>query len=159
VINLQTNFGGGKTHSMLALWHLAGGMAQHEFPQDVQDLLNQNGYSKIKTSIQRVALVGNHLAPSGDIKLDGTRVNTLWGELAWQLSGAEAYELVSEADRTRTAPGQALHDLLALYTPAALEALVHLQNVVRRVADQWRPASSDEATQPGRPGDRETAAG
>ena len=25
VVNLQTNFGGGKTHSMLALWHLLSG--------------------------------------------------------------------------------------------------------------------------------------
>jgi predicted AAA+ superfamily ATPase len=39
VINLQTNFGGGKTHSMLALWHLAGGQPLTAFDQDVQELL------------------------------------------------------------------------------------------------------------------------
>lgn len=32
VINLQTNFGGGKTHSMLALWHLASGTQRAEYP-------------------------------------------------------------------------------------------------------------------------------
>jgi hypothetical protein len=49
------------------------------------------------------------------------------GELAWQLGGAEAYELVADADRSRTAPGQALHDLLALYTPAVI------------LIDEWVP--------------------
>ena len=39
VINLQTTFGGGKTHSMLAVWHLFSGRPLHEFPQDVQDVL------------------------------------------------------------------------------------------------------------------------
>src|SRR5687767_12514926 len=39
VINLQTNFGGGKTHSMLALWHLASGTPTGDYPQDVQEVL------------------------------------------------------------------------------------------------------------------------
>ena len=39
MINLQTNFGGGKSHSMLALWHLAAGQPLTAFGQDVQELL------------------------------------------------------------------------------------------------------------------------
>lgn len=217
VINLQTNFGGGKTHSMLSLWHIASGLAQSEFPQETQELLAENHYTG--QQVNRVAIVGNHLAPSGMIKPDGTRVNTVWGELAWQLGGPEAFAIVAQADADRTPPGQALHQLLAEYAPAVilidewvayarslvgrddlaggtfddqftfaqalteaakgtpgvllaisipasetgddtqqaagnaeevggvngLEALKRLQNVVRRVADQWRPASSDEA--------------
>src|SRR5690606_35688054 len=42
VINLQTNFGGGKTHSMLALWHVAAGLPVGQFPQDTQELLTNN---------------------------------------------------------------------------------------------------------------------
>ena len=41
-------------------------------------------------------------------KPDGTTVHTLWGELAWQLGGAEGYALVADADRTGTSPGAAL---------------------------------------------------
>ena len=41
VINLQTNFGGGKTHSMLSLWHVAAGLPAGDFPQDTQDLLQR----------------------------------------------------------------------------------------------------------------------
>ena len=218
VINLQTNFGGGKTHSMLSLWHIAAGLPVGDFPQDTQELLNAYGYKG--TKVNRVAIVGNHLSPSGVTKDDGTQVNTIWGELAWQLGGLEAYAIVAKADQDRTHPGEALHDLLAKYAPAVIlidewvayarslvgrddlaggtfddqftfaqsltetvkgtsgilrlsrsqrlspvrtrtrlspgtqrrsaaptvsEALKRLQNVVRRVADQWRPASSDEA--------------
>lgn len=217
VINLQTNFGGGKTHSMLALWHIAAGLPLSDFPQATQDLLSQHHYEP--QHVHRVAIVGNHLSPAGSAKPDGTQVNTVWGELAWQLGGAEAYKVVAAADRDRTPPGSALHDLLKTHAPAlilidewvayarslvgrddlaggtfddqftfaqllteaakgttgvllaisipashsgdadinvpgsaeevgganGLEALKRLQNVVRRVADQWRPASSDEA--------------
>lgn len=217
VINLQTNFGGGKTHSMLSLWHVAAGLPVGQFPQDTQELLNNSGYAG--ATVNRVAIVGNHLSPSGVPKADGTHVNTIWGELAWQLGGRKAYKLVEQSDSDRTPPGEALHNLLATYSPAVilidewvsyarslvgrddlaggtfddqftfaqslteavkgtpgvllaisipaseagndddapvgnaeevggthgLEALKRLQNVVRRVADQWRPASSDEA--------------
>ena len=118
VINLQTNFGGGKTHSMLALWHLASGRPITEYPQEIEDLL---GAAKLDRPIGRVALVGNHLEPSGlKPKPDGTKINTLWGELAWQLGGREAYEIVAEADRTSTNPGDSLRELLTKYAPAVI---------------------------------------
>ena len=47
VVNLQTNFGGGKTHSMLALWHLAAGLPLESFPQDLQELLTSAGYDNL----------------------------------------------------------------------------------------------------------------
>ena len=118
VINLQTNFGGGKTHSMLALWHVAAGLPVGDFPQETADLLTTNGYQA--GMVNRVAIVGNHFSPAGEPKTDGPHVNTLWGELAWQLGGAEAYALVAEADVNRTPPGAALHELLAKYSPAVI---------------------------------------
>ncbi len=82
VVNLQTNFGGGKTHSMLALWHLLSGTSLTSYPDELQKLLA--GYSL--PAARRVVLVGNHIAAGkGSTKPDGTKVQTLWGELAWQL--------------------------------------------------------------------------
>jgi len=51
------------------------------------------------------------------LKDDGTEVQTLWGELAWQLGGAEGYALVADADRTATNPGTALEKLFKKYGP------------------------------------------
>lgn len=118
VINLQTTFGGGKTHSMLAAWHLAGGTPLADLPQGVQDLL---GGAPLRGPVNRVAVVGNEIPPGQpSAKPDGTVVNTLWGELAWQLGGAEAYATVAEADRTGTNPGHALRTLIARHAPALI---------------------------------------
>ena len=118
VVNLQTTFGGGKTHSMLAAWHLAGGTPLEDLPQDVQDLLSG---SEIPKNVRRVAVVGNEISPGQPAtKPDGTVVHTLWGELAWQLGGAEAYALVAQADRTGTNPGAALRTLIARHAPALI---------------------------------------
>ncbi|MGP5641612.1 Swt1 family HEPN domain-containing protein [Brachybacterium tyrofermentans] len=126
VINLQTTFGGGKTHSMLAVWHLFSGRPLHEFPQDVQDVLVGHNGDIVGKQIKRVTIVGNEIAPGQPTtKPDGTVVHTLWGEIAWQLGdqagdAAGAYAYVSEADRTGTNPGSALRELFAAYGPAVI---------------------------------------
>ena len=207
VINLQTNFGGGKTHSMLALYHLFSGRPLAEYPQELQELLAGRDLAELGKRVQRVTLVGNHISPSeGITEKDGTHVNTLWGELAYQLGGKAAYGAISEADRTGTNPGAALTELITAYAPCVIlidewvayarelfqadlpaggfdtqftfaqllteavasvpgallvvsipasdievggangqKALTGLQNIVRRVADQWRPASAQES--------------
>ncbi|WP_433243497.1 Swt1 family HEPN domain-containing protein [Streptosporangium sp. CA-135522] len=118
VWNLQTNFGGGKTHSMLALWHVFSGTPLHVFPQEVVDLLQGIDTNAVGAKVNRAALVGNHIDPAaGKVKEDGTHVRTIWGELAWQLGGREAYEIVREADQAHTNPGDALRRLLAAYSP------------------------------------------
>ncbi len=121
VINLQTTFGGGKTHSMLAVWHLFSGRPLTDFPQGVQSLLSSLDSSVIQKSIKRVAIVGNELSPGQSWqKTDGTVIRTLWGELAWQLGGAEGYAMVADSDRTGTNPGTALRDILTKYSPALI---------------------------------------
>ena len=217
VVNLQTNFGGGKTHSMLALYHLFSGISANQLPQELQELVEEAGKPKLeKLGVRRVALVGTYLqAGSPSIKEDGTEVCTLWGELAWQLGGREAYDMIADADKTGTNPGVALRSLLRSYGPAIIlidewvayarqlitdkelpagsfdtqftfaqsltemvssipgtmlvvsipasdtggrgstdieiggekgqRALERLQNVIRRVADQWRPSTRDES--------------
>lgn len=121
VINLQTTFGGGKTHSMLAVWHLFSGRALHEFPQGVQELLAGEHAEVIGRPLRRAALVGNEIPPGTPLrKADGTVVNTLWGELAWQLGGADGYEILAEADRSGTNPGNLLRELFTRFGPAVV---------------------------------------
>lgn len=121
VINLQTNFGGGKTHSLLALYHLCSGLPLTSYPRDLQDLLDGHDLVTLGKQIRRVTIVGNHFsANSGSTKPDGTQVRTMWGELAWQLGGRAAYDSIREADRTSTSPGAALTDLIAAYSPCLI---------------------------------------
>src|SRR6266446_1347013 len=84
VVQLQTNFGGGKTHSMLALFHLFSGKPASEL-SGVESVLAEAGVEKLP-KVNRVVLVGNKISPGNPVtKSDGTIVQTLWGELAWQL--------------------------------------------------------------------------
>ncbi|GAA4162743.1 Swt1 family HEPN domain-containing protein [Gryllotalpicola daejeonensis] len=122
IINLQTTFGGGKTHSMLAVWHLFSGLPLTAFPQGVQDALDEAiAPDALGRPMRRVAIVGTELSPGQSwVKPDGTEIRTIWGELAWQLGGGEGFAMVADADRTSTSPGSALTELLQKYAPAVI---------------------------------------
>ena len=116
VVQLQTNFGGGKTHSMLALYHLFSGTAPSELA-GIDAVLQEAGTKKLPTA-KRVVLVGNKISPGNPVKKsDGTIVRTLWGELAWQLGGKKAFERVRADDEKATSPGDALRELFNEYGP------------------------------------------
>ncbi len=116
VVQLQTNFGGGKTHSMLALYHLFSGARPAELA-GVEALLAEAGADRLP-SARRVVLVGNKISPGNPAtKPDGTTVRTLWGELAWQLGGKAAYARIAKDDEHATSPGDALRELFVQHGP------------------------------------------
>ena len=116
VVQLQTNFGGGKTHSMLALYHIFSGIPSRELT-GMDDVLAEAGV-EIPQEVRRVVLVGTRISPGNpDPKGDATVVRTLWGELAWQLGGREAFERVRADDERATNPGDVLRVLLNEYGP------------------------------------------
>lgn len=116
VVQLQTNFGGGKTHSMLALWHLFGGAAPGTLA-GVDAVLAEAGVKALPKA-KRVVLVGNKISPGNPAtKPDGTVVRTLWGELAWQLGGKKAFARIAKDDEKATSPGDALRELFVEYGP------------------------------------------
>src|SRR5699024_4482062 len=119
VINLQTTFGGGKTHSMLAVWHLLGGVDPDDLPDEVGAVVRDSRINEL--DVARAAVVGNEL-PVGQetAKPDGTRVRTIWGEIAWQLGGRDGSEPVAEAARTGTNPGAAMRALFASQSPCVI---------------------------------------
>jgi predicted AAA+ superfamily ATPase len=117
VIDLQTNFGGGKTHSLIALYHLCSGLRPAEMSDELAELLGAVGITELPV-VRRAVVKGIDLSPGQPaVKADGTVVRTLWGELAWQLRGRDGFELVAEADRSGTNPGQALRTLLSAAAP------------------------------------------
>jgi len=119
VVALQTNFGGGKTHSLLALYHLFSETAAGQLP-NVDELLSVLGVENTP-KVQRSVVVGQYLSPGELHKMpDGTEVRTLWGEMAWQLAGKEGYELVRDADQSGTNPGRSLIKLFEAVGPCMI---------------------------------------
>jgi predicted AAA+ superfamily ATPase len=127
VVQLQTNFGGGKTHSMLALYHLfSGGQPRDLLGMD--EVLKEAGVTKFP-AVNRIVLVGNRISPGNPVtKSDGTVVRTFWGELAWQLGLAaggakeakKAFKRIEADDKHATSPGDVLRELLKEYSPCLI---------------------------------------
>ncbi|MGH7740950.1 MAG: Swt1 family HEPN domain-containing protein [Candidatus Eiseniibacteriota bacterium] len=119
VVQLQTNFGGGKTHSMLALYHLFSGTGPGELV-GIDAVMKEAGVKKLPGA-RRVVLVGNKISPGNPVtKPDGTVVRTLWGELAWQLGGKKAFARLAADDEKATSPGDVLRELFKEYGPCLI---------------------------------------
>lgn len=120
VIQLQTAFGGGKTHTMLAVYHLASAKVPASDMPGVSAILDAAGVAELPHA--RIAVLdGIKSSPNQPVTHGTVTVKTLWGDLAWQLGGADGYALVADADASGTSPGKAvLETLLARYAPCVI---------------------------------------
>lgn len=121
VVGLQTAFGGGKTHTMLALYHLASAPDARAL-QGVARLLDDEGVDTLRLKTPPIVFVGTAKGPDLPLHSEGGRaVHTLWGYIAWRLAGWDGYERVRAADEARTNPGsEVLVDLLRLGAPCLI---------------------------------------
>ena len=95
LIRAETSFGGGKTHSLMAVYHLAKGAR----PSGLSDFLDP---ALLPDDCQVAAIVGDELDAVAGVTTDGVRTHTMWGEIAAQLG---SYEVMRANDEGRTAPG------------------------------------------------------
>lgn len=120
VIQLQTAFGGGKTHTMLTVLHLATRKVSTDKLEGIPPLLDQAGITELPHANIAV-LDGIALSVSQGKQHGSICANTLWGEMAWQLLGDEGYNLVAASDRDGTAPGKdVLAELLTKSAPCVV---------------------------------------
>ncbi|MBQ7497714.1 MAG: DUF499 domain-containing protein [Selenomonas sp.] len=114
VIQLKTSFGGGKTHSMLALYHLFKGQLRDGEVTSIDELIAEAGLNRLpqRNAVHVAVLVGTALDPTTwkrPIDLPGITIHTLWGEMAAQLmkstGNAAIYDYVKEADKKGISPG------------------------------------------------------
>jgi predicted AAA+ superfamily ATPase len=120
VIQLQTAFGGGKTHTMLAVLHLASRTVPLSDLQGIPTLVEMAGLMDVPQASLAV-IDGTAHAPGQAWKHGRTTINTLWGELAWQLGKGDGLALVKESDDNGTSPGKdVLRQLLENYAPCVL---------------------------------------
>lgn len=115
VIQLKTAFGGGKTHSMLALYHLMkSGTVLGDTPrtrEQLEPVFEAAGVFRVP-KVHVACVVGTALNPARSTRpenMPGITVNTLWGEIVYQLALSagkpELYDLVKEADKKHVSPG------------------------------------------------------
>lgn len=140
VVELQTNFGGGKTHSMLALYHLFGGAISMGQVPGLEQVMNEikagSGPKPDRLPrAQSAVLACISLSPASPWrKPDGTEIRTLWGEIAWQLGGAHGYAMIAEDDRRGTSPGsEKMTQLFERFGPALIlidEWVAHARQLV-----------------------------
>ena len=98
---LDTPFGGGKTHTLIGLYHL---LASRPSDQSMRPI--GLSYDNLpEQPVKVVTIVGGDLDPADGVVKDSVKVHHMWGEVAHQLGGAEGYALVAAADANNMAPG------------------------------------------------------
>jgi hypothetical protein len=104
VFNMATQFGGGKTHALAALYHLAEGGEAARSWKGVDALLLEAGVKAVPKAATAV-FVGTEFDVIDGRGGDGEPLRkTPWGEIAWQLGGEQSFRAVAEHDARGIAP-------------------------------------------------------
>lgn len=133
--NMATQFGGGKTHALTLLYHLAEHGSAAESWNGVDQIIKAARISKLpkaKTAI----FVGMNFDPRGGD--DGTpHRRTPWGDIAWQLGGAPGYSIFTNFDREGIAPaGETIGKLFDLVNQPILILVDELVSYMSRYRHQ-----------------------
>jgi hypothetical protein len=120
VISLQTGFGGGKTHTLISLYHICKGGKKATDSIDTKELFSYTGAPNFDTANIAVFTNTTTDAANGRTTADGTHIQTIWGELAYQLGGINAYEIVRKNDEQLIAPAGLFKKVLEYTKPSLI---------------------------------------
>lgn len=128
VYNLTTQFGGGKTHALTLVYHLArSGSKAYAWP-GVMEIASKAGVSTIPEAATAVFVGTEFDSLTGRGGEDGTPLRkTPWGEIAFQLGGADAFEKVSKHDEGMVAPGG---DVIRSFLPEDRSSLILMDEII-----------------------------
>lgn len=129
IVNLKTSFGGGKTHTELAVYHLLAHPQESMRVPEVRALVKEAGLDA-PPACRVAVLPGTNLSPTGRKTDDGLQIRTLWGETAYRLGGREAFALVAEEDAQLVSPGE---DKLRLVLESVGPSLILLDETLHYV--------------------------
>jgi len=134
IIRLGTQYGGGKTHGLIALVHAVRGA------KGVPNLADFVDPSILPSGVVRIAaLDGENADPANGLTLEpGLLARSLWGEMAYRLAGREGYERVRQSDERHIAPGaETIRELFGGQPTLILldEISVYLRKVERAFPD------------------------
>lgn len=104
VFNMATQFGGGKTHSLTALYHLANAGRKSKAWKGVDSILQKAQVSEVPNA-EVAVFVGTEFDVITGRGGNGEPLRmTPWGEIAWQLGKEESFAAVQEHDQKKIAP-------------------------------------------------------
>ncbi len=119
VMSLQTGFGGGKTHTLISLYHICKWGKKAAKSDTVSELLSYTGKPEFEKA--NIAVFTNTTNdPVQGRSADGITIRTLWGELAYQLGGKPAYEIIRPNDEARANPKGLFKKVLEQCKPALI---------------------------------------
>ncbi len=100
VLKLITPFGGGKSHTLASLFHAA-----HN--RKALDVIPEGKALPKIEEVRTAVFDGQFFSPANGKDLPGgkSKVNTLWGWVAWSLGGQAGYDIIRKDDEARVAPG------------------------------------------------------
>jgi hypothetical protein len=128
VISLITQFGGGKTHTLAALYHLANvGPSARDFP-GVSDMLARTGIKEVPKA-RTAVFVGNAWSA-----VPGRE--TPWLDLAVQLAGDAGSRLLGEEARVKAPDVPRLQKLLSMVGQPVLLLFDETLNYISRYPEQ-----------------------
>ena len=102
VTEVQTPFGGGKTHAMLTFYHLVNSPSEATSIPEVQEVLG--GFS-IPSNAKVLVFDGQEYGTDSVTKENGVTVSTMWGELTSQVDAGLYRRLIMDSDGKGEAPG------------------------------------------------------
>lgn len=140
IIRLDTQYGGGKTHGLIALTHAVRGMQGVENPQEFIDpsILPEG-------DVRVAALDGENADPADGLTLEeGVRAYSLWGELAYRIAGIEGYRRVENADKKHIAPGA--ETIRELFGGKPTLIMLDEVSVYLRKVEEVHPGASQQFT-------------
>lgn len=105
IFNMATQFGGGKTHALTLLYHLASHGPKADKWPGVSTILEQAGIRETPEAATAVFVGTEFDSIHGRGGEDGTpNRKTPWGEIAFQLSGEDGFNVVAEHEKELIAP-------------------------------------------------------
>jgi len=141
-LSLDTVFGGGKTHSQIAAYHFS---REPTAIDDLSEFITDEEIASAFTDIQDDLTVETAVFEGGHVSVMNTKCNkndpsapstqTMWGELAYQLGGADGYALFSDYDADRVAPGESdIEDLFELLDDPGLVLIDEVAQFLEQAA-------------------------
>jgi hypothetical protein len=139
--NLTTQFGGGKTHALTMLYHLAKHGTQATRWRGVDDILKVAGIQAPPSSAVAVFVGTQFDVLAGRGSDNEPKRHTPWGEIAWQLGGAKAFAIVAKHDEARKAPSA---EVIREFLPKTEGALILLDELLHFINRERRSGMSDQ---------------